>query len=246
MIGLMVISSSIYAQKTMNLNQNKFTIEVWSDIMCPFCYIGKRNFEKALTQFKYASEINLVWKSYILDPSVNADSAKAKTIYQYLAERKGWTVEYSKEMHEYVFNMAKESGLNYNFDKMIVANSVQAHQIIQYAKTLNLGDKAEEVFFNAYFCEGKDLNKVETLVDLGEKIGLTAKEVEFALHDHTSMLALQRDLDEADKLNIGGVPYFLIDKKYNISGAQSPKLFLETLEKAYKNWKEDASSNLKN
>lgn len=238
----MVLSSSIHAQKTMDLNKGKLTVEVWSDIMCPFCYIGKRNYEKALAQFKYADEINLVWKSYILDPSINADSAKGKSVYQYLAERKGWTVEYSKEMHNYVYNMAKESGLNYNFDKMVVANSILAHRIIQYAKTLNLGDKAEEVFFSAYFCDGQDLNNRDTLVYLSEKIGIKVTEVEFALNDSSTWLTLNKDLNEAEQLNITGVPYFLFNNKYSVSGAQAPEKFLETLEKAYKNWKENSSS----
>ena len=118
---------------------NKMMVEVWSDIMCPFCYIGKRNYETALQQFKDKDLVEIEWHSFQLDPTIPVKNENKVNVYQYLAEAKGMSYEYSKKLHEKLIQTAKNAGLEYNFEKAIVANSFDAHKMIQLAKTKKLG-----------------------------------------------------------------------------------------------------------
>jgi predicted DsbA family dithiol-disulfide isomerase len=150
-------------------------IEIWSDIMCPFCYIGKRQLESALARFP-DDEFEIEWKSFQLDPSIEPQSEK--NVYTFLAERKGISVEQSIEMHKDVSERAKSAGLEYHFDKVVVSNSLTAHRIIHLAKKNKLDDEMEEIFFKGYFTDGKNLNDVSTLIALGVECGLEASEVQ--------------------------------------------------------------------
>jgi predicted DsbA family dithiol-disulfide isomerase len=149
-------------------------IEIWSDIMCPFCYIGKRQLETALEAFP-GNDFEIEWKSFQLDPTITPQSGK--DVYTFLAERKGMSLEQSKEMHKSVTERAKSVGLDYHFEKAIISNSLTAHRIIHLAKAKKLGDEMEEIFFKAYFTDGKDLNDDQTLIELGTQAGLAAAEV---------------------------------------------------------------------
>jgi len=217
---------------------NKMKVEVWSDIMCPFCYIGKRNYEAGLKQFADSNNIEIIWKSFQLDPSIPTEPVK-DNVYQYLAERKGMSYERSVQMHEGVIAMAKLAGLDYNFDKAVIVNSFQAHRMIQLAKTKGLGDTAEERLFYAYFTEGKNFGSAEVLVELGKDIGLTEAEVQNALTDDAFAYKVKQDIQEAQQLGISGVPFFVFNRKYAISGAQPAEAFLETLEKSFSEWREE-------
>lgn len=209
-------------------------VEIWSDVMCPFCYIGKRKFEDALSRFPDKDRIEIVWKSFELNPSLKTDPGKSTT--QYLAESKGWTLEYTKEMQNYVINMAREVGLQYDFDKAVVANSFDAHRLIQLAKTKGKGDAAEEALFKAYFTEGKNTADHKTLLQLGTGIGLDAEEVKAVLASDAFAEAVQRDEYEARQIGVRGVPYFVFNDKYAVSGAQHPDTFLGALTQAYAEW----------
>lgn len=213
-------------------------IEIWSDIQCPFCYIGKRHFEKAMEQFNHKGDIQIEWKSFQLDPTIPEEIEGNPTIYQYLADRKGMSVEDSRAMHGHVTEMAHRAGLEYNFDIVRVANSLRAHRIIQKAKELGLGDKAEEVFFKAYFINGKDLGDKDTLMELGIQVGLSEEQVNDALENDLYAYAVNQDIKEADSLGIRGVPFFVFDRKYGISGAQPVENFVQTLSQSYSEWKE--------
>ncbi|HOY05393.1 MAG TPA: DsbA family oxidoreductase [Saprospiraceae bacterium] len=217
---------------------NKMKVEVWSDIMCPFCYIGKRNYESALQQFSGHNDVEIVWKSFQLDPSIPEKMDGPENVYQYLAQRKGFSYEQSVQMHENVVRTAKNAGLTYNFDKAVVANSFNAHRMIQLAKTKGLGDAAEERLFSAYFTEGKNFGSPEVLVELGKEIGLTEADVHEALANDTYAAAVKRDIQEAQSLGVNGVPFFVFDRKYAISGAQPPAAFLQALEKSFGEWRE--------
>lgn len=214
-------------------------IEVWSDIMCPFCYIGKRNYEEAIKQFAHKDDVEIVWKSFQLDPSIEQDPDNPTNVYQYLAERKQMRYEQSVKMHEGVVEMAKAAGLEYNFDKAVVANSFDAHRVIQMAKTKGLGDAAEERFFYAYFTEGKDYGKESTLIELGKEIGLTETDVKEALTDDVFAYAVDQDIREAQTLGVNGVPFFVFNRRYAVSGAQPPQAFLQTLQASYDDWKQN-------
>jgi protein disulfide-isomerase len=215
----------------------KMTVEIWSDVMCPFCYIGKRHFEAALEQFPHKNDVDIVWKSFQLDPEMT--SQPGKDVYEYLAERKGLSYDQSREMHENVVAMAKRAGLTYNFDKAVIANSFDAHRLVQFAKTRGLGDAAEEALFQAYFTDGKDVADHQTLADLAEKIGLNRQEAQTVLTSGAFADAVENDILEAQRLGLRGVPFFVMDRKYGVSGAQPAEAFLQTLNKAYEVWRKE-------
>ncbi|MBL8020541.1 MAG: DsbA family oxidoreductase [Leptospirales bacterium] len=203
-------------------------IEIWSDIMCPFCYIGKRRFEEALKVFPKRNEVEIQWKSFQLDPGLA--SQPGKDVYTYLAEIKGQTREWSIKMHEGVVQTAKEVGLDYRFDRAVIANSFDAHRLIQMAKKHNLGDAAEERLFHAYFTEGKDVANLQTLAELGAEIGLDSAQVSAMLESDEFRDEVLADVDEARQLGARGVPFFVIDRKYAVYGAQHTATFLQALE----------------
>jgi protein disulfide-isomerase len=210
-------------------------IEIWSDIICPFCYIGKRNFEAALEEFetKNENEIEIEWKSFQLDPSVPKSLENKVNTYEYLAERKGMTVEKSIELHQNVTEMARNVGLTYNFEKSVVANSFDAHKLIQLAKSKELGGVAEEVLFKAYFTNGKDMSDHSTLIELGKKIGFDEQEVISALDSEIFEAKVNADISEGYQIGVTGVPFFVFDRKHAISGAQPIETFLNALKHSF-------------
>jgi protein disulfide-isomerase len=222
--------------------KTKMRVEIWSDIMCPFCYIGKRHFEQALQQFPNNNKIEIVWKSFQLDPSIPQHLPAKTSVYQYLAERKGMSYEQSVQMHERVVEMAKAAGLEYNFDKAIVANSFNAHRLIQLAKTEGLGDQAEERLFLAYFTEGKDFGDPTVLTELGQNIGLSPEQVSEALSNDEFAQKVKHDISEAEEIGVNGVPFFVFDRKYAVSGAQPSSAFLQVIERSFEEWKAENPS----
>lgn len=207
-------------------------IEIWSDIMCPFCYIGKRQLETALAEFP-DNEFEIEWKSFQLDPTIVPQSGK--DVYTFLAERKGISVDQSIEMHKGVVERAKSVGLDYHFDKAIISNSLTAHRIIHLAKTKNLGDEMEEIFFKAYFTEGRDLNDKQTLIELGTQVGLDTKQVQEVVENEDLYLNdVHADIHEANQIGVQGVPFFVFDRKYAVSGAQPIEAFVQTIKEAQK------------
>jgi len=221
-------------------------IEIWSDIMCPFCYIGKRHYENALNQFTGKNNIELKWKSYLLDPETPLDFEKPLNVYEYLAERKGISLAQSIKMHEHVVAMANQAGLDYQLDKLVVANMqldklvvanmIKAHRVIQFSKKKGLSDRVEENMFNAYFTEGKNLADDAELIAIGIASGLTKEEVTTALTDDLYAYEVDQDIQEARAIGVTGVPFFVFNRKYAISGAQPTEVFLDTLNKSYNEW----------
>ena len=210
-------------------------VEIWSDVMCPFCYIGKRRFENALNQLPFNNEIEIEWKAFQLDPSIKKEPGKK--IHEYLAERKGFSVEKAKELNGQVTSMAAAEGLQYNFDKAVVANSFDAHRFANLAKKNGKGLEAEESLFKAYFTEGKDISDHDTLIQLGIDIGLDGAAVKQALESDAYTKDVQKDIAEAEALAIRGVPFFVIDRKYAVSGAQATETFIQALNQSYTEWK---------
>jgi predicted DsbA family dithiol-disulfide isomerase len=209
-------------------------VEIWSDVMCPFCYIGKRKFEKALDQFPQKEKIQVEWKSFQLNPQMKTEPGKS--INDYLAEVKGWTPDYAQQVNDHVTGLASEVGLEYNMDKAVVANSFDAHRFVQFAKTKGLGDAAEEQLFKAYFTDGKDTSNLETLVELGNEIGLDTDELRTVLEGTRFSDEVRKDIYEAQQVGAKGVPFFVLDRKYAVSGAQQPETFLGALEQSFAEW----------
>ncbi len=217
---------------------NKMKVEIWSDVMCPFCYIGKRKFESALSSFENKDLIEVEWKSFQLNPNMKTDPGKS--VNTYLAEVKGWSPEYAAEASEYVSGVASEVGLEYNMDKAVVANSFDAHRFVQFAKTKGKGDEAEEQLFKAYFTDGKNTADIPTLISLGEIIGLDSQEVEQVLRSQEFADAVNSDIMQAQQVGVKGVPFFVLDRKYAVSGAQQPETFLGALEKSFSEWQNNS------
>jgi len=211
--------------------KKKHKIEIWSDVMCPFCYIGKRRLEQALEQFEHRDEVEIEWKSFQLDPTTK--SQPGKNVFQYLAERYGRDIEWSKETHKNVVQMAKEVGLEYNFDKAIIANSFDAHRVSHLAKEKNLGPEFEELLFKSYFTNGKNIADLETLVSLGVEVGLEENKIREVLNGSSFGNAVRQDIAEAQQIGVSGVPFFVFDRKRAISGAQPEEQFLSTLQEMY-------------
>ena len=212
-------------------------IEIWSDVMCPFCYIGKRNFEMALADFPDKDKIEVEWKSFQLDPTVPEVATESQE--DYLVKRKGMSREQVKGMLANVTEMARQAGLEYHLDKSVMVNSQKAHQLIQFAKTKGLGDEMEEVLFRAFFTDGKNVADLETLKELGKEAGLDEKELESAFTDDQFKYKMNQDIQEARSIGVTGVPFFVFDRKYGVSGAQPPQAFLDTLSKSFTEWRKE-------
>ena len=243
---LLMVSQVVFAQaplkneplKSEDMNEQKMKIEVWSDVMCPFCYIGKRHLEAALAEFEDSNRVEIVWKSYQLNPDLPLKiENKESTCTHTLAKAKGISYEQSVQMHDNVVKMAAKVGLNYQFDKAVVANSFYAHQLAQYAKEKGLGIEIEELLFKAYFTEGKDISDKATLVLLGAELGFTQAEVEQALSDEKHAASVRKDIAEAQQIGVRGVPFFVFDRKYAVSGAQPTEQFLGALKQSVSEWK---------
>jgi len=212
-------------------------VEIWSDVMCPFCYIGKRRFEEALKKSGHIDDIEVEWKSFQLNPDMVTDPDT--NIDQYLANVKGFSLDHAKQLNAQVTQMAAEAGLTYNFDKAVVANSFNAHRFSHLAKQRGLGDAAEEVLFKAYFTEGRNIDDVDTLIELGKNIGLDANEVKTTLESGAYADEVKHDIAEAQQLGIRGVPFFVMNRKYGVSGAQAVPVFEDTINKAFAEWQQE-------
>ncbi|WP_257669831.1 DsbA family oxidoreductase [Parapedobacter tibetensis] len=212
-------------------------IEVWSDVMCPFCYIGKRKFETALAQFPYKGNIQVEWKSFQLMPDL--ETSPGKNLNEFLAEHKGISMEQATSMNNHVIQLAKQIGLDYNLDRSIPANSFNAHRFTHFAKQYGKQNEAEELLFRSYFTDGENIDDHATLIQLGIEIGLDAAALKTALENGSYVDDVRKDIQEAQQIGVRGVPFFVFDRKYAVSGAQESQTFLETLEKAYTSWRKE-------
>ncbi len=210
--------------------------------MCPFCYIGKRRFEAALEKFSHKDKVEVEWKSFLLSPDVETDPTK--NMNQFLAEHKGISVEEAKQMHAYVTEMAAKSGLQYNFDIAIPANSFNAHRFLHFAKQHNKQGEAEEKLFSAYFYEGKNIDDATTIMAIAGELELDLSVLALAMGSDAFVQDVIADVQEAQQIGVRGVPFFVFNRKYAISGAQESDAFLQTLEKAYEEWQAAESPKL--
>lgn len=206
-------------------------IEIWSDVRCPFCYIGKKNFEAALEQFPQKEAVEVIWKSFELDP--NLETQPQKNNLEYFIQTKGISRDQALGMFKNAGDMAKTAGLDMQLDKSVVANSFNAHRLIQFAKSKNLGSEIEEVLFRAYFSQHKNIDDNEVLLQAGISAGLEEKDVKEVLESDKFSVEVRNDQSEAQEFGVTGVPFFVFNRKYAVSGAQPSQAFLETIEKVY-------------
>lgn len=207
------------------------TVNIWSDIRCPFCYIGKVKFEKALQQFAFKDQIEIKWRSFQLEPDLKTQPNENTT--EHFSIRKGISKDQAIQMFQQVEAVAKEVGLDFNLNETVVANSFMAHRFIQYAQSKGLGNEVEEALFIAYFVDCKNIDDVEVLMSLGEKIGLEKEALNEILQSDQFADQVKQDLKMAQEMGINGVPFFVFNNKYAVSGAQAPEAFLQTIEHAW-------------
>ncbi len=215
----------------MIIMSDKLKIQIWSDIMCPFCYIGKRRIEGALANFEHSNNVEIEWKSFQLDP--NFQSTSNDNMVEHLAAKYGKDASWAQGMLDNMTQNAKDSGLDFHFEKSILANSHNAHRLLHLAKKHQLGNELKEQLLKAYLTDGKNVNDLETLSTLGQLVGLDKNAVEEALHSDAFSNEVKQDIAMAQQIGVQGVPFFVFDNKYAVSGAQTEEIFLDTLKKAW-------------
>lgn len=206
-------------------------VEIWSDVVCPWCYIGKRRFEQALARFAHRDEVEIVWRSFELDPG--APRSTPGSLNDMLAKKMGTTTARAAAMNAHVSQLAAGEGLDYHLDIARPGNTFDAHRLIHLAAAHGKQGEAKERLMRAYFTEGAAIGEREALVALGVELGLPAEDVRAALESDTYAAEVRADENRARMFGISGVPFFAIDERYGISGAQPPELFVQTLEQAW-------------
>ncbi|UJP10904.1 DsbA family oxidoreductase [Microbacterium sp. KUDC0406] len=202
------------------------SIDIWSDIACPWCYIGKRNLEAGLAATasdEDAPEVRVTFHSFELSPDTPVDFDGDEV--DFLAGHKGMPREQVEQMLSHVTNVAAKAGLEYNFDRLQHTNTVKAHELLHHAKAHGLQHEMEERLMSAYFTEGRHVGRIDDLVALAAEVGLDAAEATSVLESSRYLDDVRADQAQARAYGINGVPFFVIDGKYGVSGAQPAEAF---------------------
>jgi predicted DsbA family dithiol-disulfide isomerase len=212
-------------------------VEIWSDVVCPWCYIGKRRFEAALAQFPHRDQVEVEWKAFELDPTATSAAAEEpageREYATRLAAKYGTDVDSAQQMIDTMTAQAAAEGLVFRFDRAVRANTVDAHQVIHLAGLRGVQDAVKERLLKGYFTEGEAVGDCDTLVRLAVQAGLDADEVRAALDEGRYVRAVRADEREAQAIGIHGVPFFVVDRRYGVSGAQPADVLRQVLDKAW-------------
>jgi predicted DsbA family dithiol-disulfide isomerase len=211
-------------------------VEIWSDIACPWCHVGKRRFERALASFSHRDDVEVVWRSFELDPAAPRTHAEPQA--ELLARKYRVPVAQAEAMNARMTGEARKEGLDFRFDRVRVGNTFDAHRLIHLAATTGLREAMVERLFRAYLSEGEALGDVDVLVRLGAEVGVDADTARAALESDAFADAVRADEARAQAFGISGVPFFAIDERYGVSGAQPPEAILDALRQA---WSESAA-----
>jgi predicted DsbA family dithiol-disulfide isomerase len=203
------------------------TVEIWSDVVCPWCYVGKRRFEHALEQFPHRDQVELTWRSFQLDPT--APPTRTISSAEHLASKYGMSIEQAERSNAQMTELAAGEGLEYHLDETRGGNSFDAHRLIHLAKAQGLQDEMKERLMRAYFTEGAAIGDADTLARLASEVGVDPN----GLTGEAFADAVHADEELAARIGIRGVPYFVLDRRYGVSGAQPSELLLQALEKAW-------------
>jgi predicted DsbA family dithiol-disulfide isomerase len=204
-------------------------VEIWSDVVCPWCYIGKRRFEAALAEFPH--EVETVWRSFELDPG--APPAREHTATEHLAAKYGMSVEQAEASHAQMTELAAREGLEYHFDTARGGNSFDAHRLIHLAAEQGLGEQVSERLFSAQHCEAEATGDRETLERLAVEAGLDRDDVRDVLDGDRYADAVRADEEAASQIGIRGVPFFVLGRKYGLSGAQPADVLVQALQQTW-------------
>jgi predicted DsbA family dithiol-disulfide isomerase len=206
-------------------------IEIWSDIACPWCYVGKRRFDRALGSFSHRDEVDIVWRSFELDPT--APHRHSERQADLLARKYRVPVERAEAMNANMTAEAKKEGLDFHFDRVQVGNTFDAHRLIHFAASEGKRAEMVERLFKAYLTDGESLGETDVLVRLATDVGLDADAALAALGGTAYADDVRADEERARMFGISGVPFFAIDEKYGVSGAQPPEALLDVLRQAW-------------
>ena len=204
-------------------------VDIWSDVVCPFCYIGKKRLEHVAAEAGIELEIN--WHSFELDPNAPVKHDSSNT--ERLAKKYGRSIEQTQEMQRNIAEAAAEEGIVFNWEQANSGNTFNAHRIIHLAQSKGLGNVAQEAFFHAYMTEGMPIGERETVEDVASRIGLAHTEVEFVLDSEEFADFVRHDEKIAhEQLQVSGVPFFVFDQRIALSGAQPREIFLQAMQQA--------------
>ncbi|MEX2534185.1 MAG: DsbA family oxidoreductase [Trueperaceae bacterium] len=206
-------------------------VEIWSDVVCPFCYVGKRRFENALSEFEHRDGVEVIWRSFELD--ANAPTESEGSLDDMLAKKYGMDLEQAKVMNARVTQMAADEGLGFRLEEAKRGNTFDAHRLIHLAAAHGLRAEAKERLLRAYFTEGKPIGSRETLIELAAELGLDRQEAGTVLGSDAYAAEVRADEQRAAELHVNGVPFFVFDGRYGVSGAQETETFAQVLRKAW-------------
>lgn len=206
------------------------TIDIWSDISCPFCYLGKRHLELALDRLGLQGEVKVVWHSFQLDPDLKTDTTIS--LYDYLAREKGWPRKDVEAINARLNASGADADIAFHFERVVVANTYRAHVLLQAARKQNKQQELGAGLFEAYFSAGKNVDDVQVLMTLATETGMDTTGLREALERDAFAESIRADLTEASRRGIGAVPHFIINGTQSISGAQPVSVFQEALKKA--------------
>jgi predicted DsbA family dithiol-disulfide isomerase len=206
-------------------------VDIWSDVVCPWCYLGKRRFERALADFAHRDEVEVVYRSFELDPRMPRGETVTKA--PMLAAKLGRSEAEVRAMEEQLERLAAVDGLEYHLEGGVVGNTFDAHRLLHLAKERGVQSAVADRFFHAYFTEQRSVFDEEALVVLAAEAGLDADEARAVLKEGTYADAVRADIDEARALGATSVPFFVLDDRYGVSGAQSVQIFSAALAQAY-------------
>ena len=209
-----------------------FQIDVISDVVCPWCFIGKRNLEQALETWRAKhqdQEPTVRWHPFQLNPQLPASGVPRK---QYLENKFGGP-ERAKEIYARVLAAGKRAGIDFDFDAIQVQpNTINAHRMLQFAAERGKQDEMAEVIFRRYFLEGADLSNTQTLADIAQQAGLNREEAAAYLASDANSELIQEQDRRARAIGVEGVPFFIFNQRLALSGAQPPEVIVEAMEKA--------------
>jgi predicted DsbA family dithiol-disulfide isomerase len=206
-------------------------VEIWSDVVCPWCYVGKRQLEDALGQFDHAEQVSVEWRSFELDP--DAPRTSDVPMREILQRKYGMTEEQVDQANRRMTDLAASLGLEYHLDGVQRGNTFDAHRLIHLAAEYGRGDAMKERLLAAYFTEGRSVGDLDSLAELAAEVGLDADEVMATLHGDRYAAEVRNDEAMASSLGASGVPFFVIDGAYGVSGAQGAEVILQAMERAW-------------
>ena len=204
-------------------------IEIWSDYACPFCYLGKARLENALSALELKDQVAISYRSFQLDPG--ATSHPGVSIHELVAKKYGITAEQAKTSNAGIASQGVDEGIQYDFDAIVAGNTSLAHEITKYAATVGLEQSVVKAFFKGYFEQGADLANTDVLLQLAMEAGLDSNAVKGIIADRPFAEAVVADEEEAERLGSSAVPFFVINDKYGVSGAQKTGYFVQVLNK---------------